>query len=230
MYRRIAQALREANTPGHPQDYLLFLCPINKEDVDDIPDELETPPRGSKAAVLRQSRRFMIYVHSKLIIVDDSLAILGSANINQRSLAGSRDTEIAVSVHQPQHLAQGGTLPSGEVAQFRLRLMEEHLGCQSQVLVEPNSADCNDYVRGVCQSNWEVRGRKYVEFNFYFIFIFQNYISDESPCVEGHLILYPMAVSAEGEIGDLDGVDCFPDTEAGIEGSTSAMLPMKLTT
>ena len=155
MYKRIAQALREKNSPGHPQDYLLFLCPINKEDVDDIPDELETPPAGSKAAILRESRRFMIYVHSKLIIVDDSLAILGSANINQRSLGGSRDTEIAVSVHQPEHLPQEGTLPTGDVAQFRLRLMEEHLGCQDQVLLNPSSSDCNDYVRGVCQSNWE---------------------------------------------------------------------------
>eukprot|EP00092_Neocalanus_flemingeri_P001909 GFUD01002039.1.p1 GENE.GFUD01002039.1~~GFUD01002039.1.p1 ORF type:complete len:520 (+),score=140.89 GFUD01002039.1:49-1560(+) len=214
MYRRIAQALKETNNPGHPQDYLLFLCPINKEDVDDIPEELETPSSGSKAGILRESRRFMIYVHSKLIIVDDSLAILGSANINQRSLAGSRDTEIAVSVHQPEAttLAQGGSLPAGDVAKFRLRLMEEHLGGQSEVLLEPHSEECNDYVRGVCETNWE------------------NYISDDSPCVDGHLILYPMSVSDDGEIGDIEGVDCFPDTAAKIEGITSAMLPMKLTT
>ena len=58
----------------------------------------------------------------------------------------------------------------------------------------------------------------------------QDYISDDSPSVEGHLVLYPMAVSEDGEVGDLVGVDCFPDTEAKIEGATSAMLPMKLTT
>jgi phospholipase D1/2 len=39
-----------------------------------------------------------IYVHSKLMIVDDRYAILGSANINDRSLLGSRDSEIAVLV------------------------------------------------------------------------------------------------------------------------------------
>jgi len=212
MYKRIAQALGETGNPGHPQDYLLFLCPINKESEDDIPEDLDKPPSGSKAAKLRESRRFMIYVHSKLIIVDDSLAILGSANINQRSLAGSRDTEIAVSVHQPLHLAEGDTLPNGEVARFRQRLMEEHLCCQSEALVDPSSGDCNSFVQGVCQSNWE------------------NYISDESPCVDGHLILYPMSVTQEGQVGDVDGVRCFPDTEAKIEGATSAMLPMKLTT
>ncbi|MEO8730308.1 MAG: phospholipase D-like domain-containing protein [Rhodoferax sp.] len=39
-----------------------------------------------------------IYIHSKLLIVDDRYAILGSANINDRSLDGGRDSEIAVLV------------------------------------------------------------------------------------------------------------------------------------
>jgi phospholipase D1/2 len=45
----------------------------------------------------------MIYVHAKGMIVDDEYVILGSANINQRSLAGSRDTEIAMGTYQPYH-------------------------------------------------------------------------------------------------------------------------------
>jgi phospholipase D1/2 len=45
----------------------------------------------------------MIYVHAKGMIVDDEYVILGSANINQRSLAGSRDTEIAMGAYQPYH-------------------------------------------------------------------------------------------------------------------------------
>lgn len=39
-----------------------------------------------------------IYVHSKLMIVDDRFVLLGSANINDRSLLGERDTEIALLV------------------------------------------------------------------------------------------------------------------------------------
>lgn len=39
-----------------------------------------------------------VYVHSKLMIVDDLYAILGSANINDRSLLGTRDSELAVLV------------------------------------------------------------------------------------------------------------------------------------
>jgi hypothetical protein len=38
----------------------------------------------------------MIYVHSKLMIVDDEYVIVGSANINERSLSGNGDTEICV--------------------------------------------------------------------------------------------------------------------------------------
>ena len=36
----------------------------------------------------------LIYIHSKLIIVDDKILICGSANINDRSLLGSRDSEV----------------------------------------------------------------------------------------------------------------------------------------
>lgn len=37
----------------------------------------------------------IIYVHSKLMIVDDRYVVCGSANINDRSMLGKRDSEIA---------------------------------------------------------------------------------------------------------------------------------------
>lgn len=37
-----------------------------------------------------------VYVHSKVMIVDDSVALIGSANINDRSLLGSRDSEVSI--------------------------------------------------------------------------------------------------------------------------------------
>jgi phospholipase D1/2 len=40
-----------------------------------------------------------IYVHTKLMIVDDRYVVHGSANINDRSLLGSRDSELAVLIH-----------------------------------------------------------------------------------------------------------------------------------
>ena len=57
-----------------------ILCQFTRECDADLPDELETPPPESKAAQLRDSKRFMIYVHSKLMIVDDSMAIVGNTD------------------------------------------------------------------------------------------------------------------------------------------------------
>lgn len=33
-------------------------------------------------------------MHSKLVIIDDRAALIGSSNINDRSLLGSRDSEV----------------------------------------------------------------------------------------------------------------------------------------
>lgn len=38
----------------------------------------------------------LIYIHSKLMIVDDLYVLMGSANINDRSMIGDRDSEFAV--------------------------------------------------------------------------------------------------------------------------------------
>jgi phospholipase D1/2 len=43
----------------------------------------------------------IIYVHSKLMIVDDRFMIIGSANVNDRSLLGSRDSELAMITEDP---------------------------------------------------------------------------------------------------------------------------------
>ena len=58
----------------------------------------------------------MVYVHSKGMIVDDEYVIIGSANINQRSLEGIRDTEIAMGAYQPQYTwANKISAPRGQV-------------------------------------------------------------------------------------------------------------------
>lgn len=46
----------------------------------------------------------LIYIHSKLIIIDDKVALIGSANINDRSQMGSRDSEIAVVVEDQEKI------------------------------------------------------------------------------------------------------------------------------
>ena len=50
------------------------------------------------------------------MIVDDDYVIMGSANINQRSLDGSRDTEIAMGAFQPKYTWSGKNFhPHGQV-------------------------------------------------------------------------------------------------------------------
>lgn len=44
----------------------------------------------------------IIYVHSKLMIVDDERCIIGSANINDRSLLGNRDSELACVIEEKE--------------------------------------------------------------------------------------------------------------------------------
>lgn len=46
----------------------------------------------------------LIYVHSKALIADDRRYIIGSANINDRSMLGSRDSELAVYVEDEERV------------------------------------------------------------------------------------------------------------------------------
>ena len=124
MYKMIASAIREANIDAHPMDYLNFFCLGNREsDVSGAAQELpaDVKPNTTQWRVL-QSGRFMVYVHSKMMIVDDEVALVGSANINQRSMDGSRDTEIMLGAWQPAHLANGNRYPEGDVHRFRMTL------------------------------------------------------------------------------------------------------------
>ena len=59
----------------------------------------------------------IIYVHSKLMIVDDRFMIIGSANINDRSLLGSRDSELAMVIEDPD-----GAVGKGSIFEFRCRI------------------------------------------------------------------------------------------------------------
>jgi len=76
-----------------------------------------------------------IYVHSKVLIADDAVAIVGSANINDRSFAGDRDTEVAVVISDAIKVKtrmNGEThYASKSVFELRCQLFEEHLGLQA---------------------------------------------------------------------------------------------------
>ncbi|KAK4433895.1 Phospholipase D zeta 1 [Sesamum alatum] len=73
-----------------------------------------------------------VYVHSKIMIVDDRTTLIGSANINDRSLLGSRDSEIGVLIEDKEFVdsrISGRPWKAGKFAlSLRLSLWSEHIG------------------------------------------------------------------------------------------------------
>lgn len=74
-----------------------------------------------------------IYVHSKLLIADDRVAVLGSANINDRSQLGGRDSELAVIVRDDDQIpvkldGVATDIVSNSVHDLRVRLWRKLFG------------------------------------------------------------------------------------------------------
>ncbi|XP_021682219.2 phospholipase D zeta 1 isoform X2 [Hevea brasiliensis] len=73
-----------------------------------------------------------VYVHSKVMIVDDRVALIGSSNINDRSLLGSRDSEIGVVIEDKEFVDSSMNGEPWKAGKFthslRCSLWSEHLG------------------------------------------------------------------------------------------------------
>ena len=212
MYVKIADTLRKRGSREPPTNYLNFYCLGNRENT--IPEGLADPKPKSQEATLRQSRRFMIYVHSKMMLVDDELILVGSANINQRSLGGNRDTEIAIGAHQPGYRVRpdADELPQGHVSTFRMGLWAEHLGKVLPIFRKPGSLECAQTVSELAKVNWTC------------------YAAKKFFDVPGHLLAYPVRIDPDGAVKQLPGTKYFPDSSARILGNRSSFLPVKLTT
>ncbi|KNE58807.1 hypothetical protein AMAG_04357 [Allomyces macrogynus ATCC 38327] len=95
-------------------------------------------PRAETALTLASNEgKFvteMVYIHTKLMIVDDRHAILGSANINDRSMLGDRDSELAIVIsgQGDAWVPMGGdgqeVVVDSAIHDLRMKLMKEHLG------------------------------------------------------------------------------------------------------
>ena len=87
-----------------------------------------------------------LYIHAKCIVVDDRIALIGSANINERSMLGIRDSECAAIVRDTDMIWSTMAGRPYQVGRFahtlRLRLMREHLGLDvDEILEEERQAD-----------------------------------------------------------------------------------------
>ncbi|ANM67843.1 phospholipase D gamma 3 [Arabidopsis thaliana] len=213
MYQTIYKALVEVGLDGQlePQDFLNFFCLGTREvGTREVPDGTVSvynsprkPPQLNAAQVQAlKSRRFMIYVHSKGMVVDDEFVLIGSANINQRSLEGTRDTEIAMGGYQPHHSwAKKGSRPRGQIFGYRMSLWAEHLGFLEQEFEEPENMECVRRVRQLSELNW------------------RQYAAEEVTEMPGHLLKYPVQVDRTGKVSSLPGYETFPDLGGKIIGS-----------
>ncbi|KAJ5469469.1 Phospholipase D1 [Penicillium diatomitis] len=81
-----------------------------------------------------------LYIHAKCMVVDDRAAIIGSANINERSMLGSRDSEVAAIVRDTDMISSTMAGKPYLVGRFphtlRMRLMREHIGIDVDELLE----------------------------------------------------------------------------------------------
>lgn len=103
---------------------------------------------------VRHHERYMIYVHSKFMIADDRTVILGSANLNERSLAGDRDAEVACLLAPDP--SQGDSIQqcTEVVRAFRKRLWEEHFSVLPAQWTSPGSAACVEAARRAGGENY----------------------------------------------------------------------------
>ena len=101
----------------------------------------------------------LIYIHSKLMIVDDTTVILGSANINDRSMLGTRDSEYAVIIKESKKLKSkmdGKDYDAANFAHsFRVNLFAEHLGVdpKNPILSDPLSDEFLKLVQNTAHNN-----------------------------------------------------------------------------
>lgn len=218
---RIATALRETDSDTEVHDWFVMMCLVNRESAD---GGMGNGGETEQEVLLSTTRRFMVYVHSKFAIFDDAVAIIGSANINSRSMEGGRDSEIAAMVWQPEHAVVGSTgygeecgtdveLPKGDVAAFRYALWREHLGEYFDEMENPASLECVARIREMAGANWEN-------------FAVDTDEPEDMP--HAHLALYPYAydpVSGEA-LPSTEHVPDFPDAPMGGKAS---FIPNTLT-
>jgi phosphatidylserine/phosphatidylglycerophosphate/cardiolipin synthase-like enzyme len=131
------QQLYEVSGPSW-EDYLSFHFLANWHYI-----EPSSITAGSRLTRVAGNQRYMVYVHSKFMIIDDRYVLFGSANLNERSQSGNRDSEIACGFWP----GTGREKDCMDMLQgFRKNLWQEHLGSDGLPggWANPGEADCAD--------------------------------------------------------------------------------------
>ncbi|KAG6839474.1 hypothetical protein C0991_002258 [Blastosporella zonata] len=99
----------------------------------------------------------LLYIHSKVMIVDDEKVIMGSANINDRSQKGDGDSEICLVVEDEdriQSFMDGRPyLASRFAATLRRKLYREHLGLIQPQMPKDGNPEITSFMRPAPHAN-----------------------------------------------------------------------------
>ena len=101
----------------------------------------------------------LIYIHSKLMIIDDEKVLIGSANINDRSMKGTRDSEFALIIEEQNKIdsIMDGKkyMASNYAKSLRKNLMAEHLGknLDDKILDDPLNEELWTYIHSQAKVN-----------------------------------------------------------------------------
>eukprot|EP01060_Flectonema_neradi_P038015 TRINITY_DN7857_c0_g1_i1.p1 TRINITY_DN7857_c0_g1~~TRINITY_DN7857_c0_g1_i1.p1 ORF type:complete len:1004 (+),score=169.49 TRINITY_DN7857_c0_g1_i1:83-3013(+) len=216
MYHAINKTIKSSKSQAHPRDYLQFFAAGTKEPLTTAENAVlqRMVPQGSLLTKYNEiknminNRRCPIYIHSKMILVDDEYIILGSANVNDRSMSGNRDTEIAVGLCQPHFT---GSNAKGSIKAFRQSLWCEHMGLYGtlpEVIDKPESMACVRFVRERTEQAWN------------------EYCGKGEQCC--HLMAYPYLITKDGKLG-LGKRKQFPDFPGASILGKDSILPDHMT-
>ena len=104
----------------------------------------------------------LIYIHSKLLIVDDQKVLIGSANINDRSMLGERDSEFAVVMEEDLNydsIMNNKEYEASEyAASLRKNLMSEHfnIDINDKILEDPLNDKLWDLMKFKAEKNTSI--------------------------------------------------------------------------
>ncbi|KAJ8679652.1 hypothetical protein QAD02_015439 [Eretmocerus hayati] len=184
----------------------------------------------------------LIYVHSKLMIIDDNTVICGSANINDRSMIATRDSEIAVIIHDTefdQGKMNSMSFPCGKFAgSLRKQLFREHLG----LLWSGERVDMKDIVhKSFYHDVWLARSisntqifedvfncvptNKVVNFS-----MLRHYQSETPLCLSDPILAQKMSKNIKGYLVDLPLNFLCNETLKPAAATVEGMMPTSLWT
>ncbi|PWY88921.1 phospholipase D/nuclease [Aspergillus heteromorphus CBS 117.55] len=125
-YQQAAQQVGGGKSAPGKWDSVSSCYMLNGEDIRNVP--WEGAPEAEIDAFVTEE----LYIHSKVMVADDRIAVIGSANLNDRSQLGTHDSEIAIIVedYTPVHSRMNGHpwTASRFASSLRRQLFRKHLG------------------------------------------------------------------------------------------------------